>query len=313
MELMRGEGEGEGEGEGGSCRGMVPVVIGDGGSTLSLVVARFLGVFRVPQVERLATYISIISPAVCLSNKAEFPAFLRTLPSVFFQSLSNPYLISTLAGLVAIERGEKVNPCLIPSGCSGAACPAFCWTWVQKLGACVALHEIIPKNHAEGAMTSIVAHIQSSGAGVDLMFALEQDAGASTASVLSTPPRFLPILQGSMGFAICRAVHIPGLQEFLMRLHPSSPDASENPFLHPFWEEVFGCSLQGDGGGGSQRSKPLCSGSQELGSVRSIYSDVSQLRISYNVYKAVYAIAHALQAMRSCETERGLCPDTDII
>lgn len=32
------------------CRGRVPVVIGDGGSTLSLVVARFLGVFHVPQV-----------------------------------------------------------------------------------------------------------------------------------------------------------------------------------------------------------------------------------------------------------------------
>lgn len=32
------------------CRGEVPVVIGDGGSTLSIVVAQFLGVFHVPQV-----------------------------------------------------------------------------------------------------------------------------------------------------------------------------------------------------------------------------------------------------------------------
>ena len=32
------------------CPGTVPVVIGDGGSTQSLVVARFLGAFRVPQV-----------------------------------------------------------------------------------------------------------------------------------------------------------------------------------------------------------------------------------------------------------------------
>lgn len=32
------------------CTGTVPVVIGDGGSTLSLVVARFLGVYHVPQV-----------------------------------------------------------------------------------------------------------------------------------------------------------------------------------------------------------------------------------------------------------------------
>lgn len=34
----------------GSCHGTVPAVIGDGGSTQSLVVARFLGVFHVPQV-----------------------------------------------------------------------------------------------------------------------------------------------------------------------------------------------------------------------------------------------------------------------
>lgn len=33
-----------------TCHGTIPVVIGDGGSTQSLVVARFLGVFNVPQV-----------------------------------------------------------------------------------------------------------------------------------------------------------------------------------------------------------------------------------------------------------------------
>lgn len=33
-----------------TCHGSVPVVIGDGGSTQSLVVAHFLGVFHVPQV-----------------------------------------------------------------------------------------------------------------------------------------------------------------------------------------------------------------------------------------------------------------------
>lgn len=36
----------------GSCDGTVPAVIGDGGSTQSLVVARFLGVFHVPQVSK---------------------------------------------------------------------------------------------------------------------------------------------------------------------------------------------------------------------------------------------------------------------
>lgn len=141
----------------------------------------------------------------------------------------------------------------------------------------------------------------------------------STAAVLSTPKKYHHILQGSMGFAIRRA-HIPGLQDFLLRLHPSSPDAAEDPFLRPFWEEVFQCSL------GTQskdlptysEGKPPCSGKEELRSMNNIYVDVSQLRISYNVYKAVYAIAHAIKAMRSCVKGNGpfsqqACPDLDNI
>lgn len=141
----------------------------------------------------------------------------------------------------------------------------------------------------------------------------------STAAVLSTPKKYHHILQGSMGFAIRRA-DIPGLQDFLLRLNPLSPDAGEDPFLIPFWEEVFQCSL------GTQskdlhtlsEGKPPCSGTEELRNVKNIYVDVSQLRISYNVYKAVYAIAHAIKAMRSCVKGNGpfsqqACPDLDNI
>lgn len=140
-----------------------------------------------------------------------------------------------------------------------------------------------------------------------------------TAAVLSTPKKYHPILQGSMGFAVPRA-HIPGLQDFLFRLHPLRPDALEDPFLTPFWEEVFNCSL-GLQAGGQERSnggKPPCTGAEDLRTVSNIYSDVSQLRISYNVYKAVYAIVYALDGMRSCAKGKEpfplqACPDSDNI
>lgn len=117
-----------------------------------------------------------------------------------------------------------------------------------------------------------------------------------------------------MGFAIRRA-DIPGLQDFLLRLHPSSAEAGDDPFLIPFWEEVFQCSLDPHS---HSEAKGPCSGTEELGSVKNIYSDVSQLRISYNVYKAVYAIAYAIKAMRSCVKGSGPfpqqgCPDLDNI
>lgn len=196
---------------------------------------------------------------------------------------------------------------------------------ITKLGACIALHEIIPKDHAPAEMGRIVERIIVSGARVVLLFALEQDAKALfsealkhnltgvqwlaseawiTAAILSTQ-EFKPILQGSMGFAIRRA-EIPNLQPFLLRLHPSA--FPKDPFVLQFWEEMFKCSLH------NRTGVPPCNGSEELASVKSIYSDVSQLRISYNVYKAVYAIAHALDAMLRCVQGRGpfpggACPD----
>lgn len=243
-----------------------------------------------------------------------------------------------------------LNPCCFP------CCQ------VRELGACIALHKIIPKNRAQSAISSIVSNIRSSGARVILVFAVEQDAAAlfdevlrygfkcqlkfmcfchfktasyllfefrqrltgiqwlaseawSTAAVLSTPTKYHHILQGSLGFAIRRA-HIPGLQEFLLRLHPTSPEAHDDPFLIPFWEEVFQCSLAK--GQGHSVGKPPCTGAEDLRNVTNIYSDVSQLRISYNVYKAVYAIAHALKAMIGCVKGKGPfplhdCPATENI
>lgn len=205
---------------------------------------------------------------------------------------------------------------------------------VKKLGACVALHEIIPKNHAKTQMARIVERIRRSGTRVVLLFAVEQDAGALlrevlrqnltsiqwlaseawiTAAVLSTP-QLHPVLQGSMGFAIRRA-DITGLRSFLLRLSPSLDP--QDPFVQTFWESLFGCSLQ-NVDDLVPTDKPPCTGLEQLASTENIYADVTQLRISYNVYKAVYAIAHTLEDMAKCEQGKGLlhegaCPNMSTI
>ncbi|XP_033894897.3 extracellular calcium-sensing receptor-like [Acipenser ruthenus] len=302
-----------------SCTPSVPAVIGDGGSTLSIVVARLLGVFKVPQI-------SYFSSCACLSNKEEYPAFLRTIPSDFFQ-------VSALAQLVK-HFGWTWIGTVAGSGDYGRLGVQLLNEQIRQLGACVAFTETIPKNHAPGKISQIVEIIKSSSAKVVVVFSVEQDALAVfqevlrqnltgvqwigseawvTAALLSSP-EYLQILGGSVGFAIRRA-DIPGLKEFLLKLNPSS--ASENPFILEFWEKNFGCSFQKRDNHTSE-SKPLCTGHEDLAARENIYSDVTQLRVSYNVYKSVYALAHSLHNMRACENGNGpfantTCPNISSI
>lgn len=56
--------------------------------------------------------------------------------------------------------------------------------------------------------------------------------------------------------------------------------------------------------------KPVCTGSEDLRYTESSYTDMSEFRISYNVYKAVYAIAHALHTLLNCDSadnNNGMC------
>ncbi|XP_030599497.1 extracellular calcium-sensing receptor-like [Archocentrus centrarchus] len=72
-------------------------------------------------------------------------------------------------------------------------------------------------------------------------------------------------------------------------------------------------NLSADKNGEDAMKKPVCTGSEDLRYTNSSYSDVSQVRISYNVYKAVYAIAHALHSFLNCDSagpNKGLCEKT---
>lgn len=136
-------------------------------------------------------------------------------------------------------------------------------------------------------------------------------ASEAWATAMSLWKKSANLLKGTLGFAIQRAAVIPGLQEHLVGL--TSSTIHKIPFLAEFWEETFNCRLNGSvnthfHGLGSCQDRVPCKGTEVLNDVYSPYSDVTQLRVSYNVYKAVYLVAYALQDMSNCKTGDGPFP-----
>lgn len=165
-----------------------------------------------------------------------------------------------------------------------------------------------------------------------------------TASLL-TSSSFQHLLEGTLGFAF-PGVHIPGLAEFLLNIRPNDKPGME--FINMFWEEKFGCRLKlsrvtskenttdarqretelGEFGSKSDsqdenncwsssrlnddqpHEKPFCTGSENLRETDRSNTHMSYFRISYNIYKAVYVIAHALHRVLKCgstNNRSGMC------
>uniref|UniRef100_A0A3P8PHK3 G-protein coupled receptors family 3 profile domain-containing protein n=1 Tax=Astatotilapia calliptera TaxID=8154 RepID=A0A3P8PHK3_ASTCA len=96
-------------------------------------------------------------------------------------------------------------------------------------------------------------------------------------------------LAGTIGFGIQKSV-IPGFRNFLLNL--SFAQVAVSPLLTEFWEDSFNCTIK-------ESEKhfsffKVCNGTEDIKTLQTPYTDTSQLRISNMVYKAVYAIAHAI-------------------
>lgn len=121
----------------------------------------------------------------------------------------------------------------------------------------------------------------------------------STSEVLLKDPITSRVSSGVIGVAIA-SEHIPGFNGFLRGLNPSL--RPRDKFLQEFWEKEFGCSPLPPPNitGHLKASLPPCSGVESLEGVQHPFTDTSQLRVTYNVYLAVYAAAHALHNLLSC-------------
>ncbi|XP_006637611.3 extracellular calcium-sensing receptor-like [Lepisosteus oculatus] len=292
-----------------SCTGTPPVlaIVGDPSSTHSIAISRILGLFRVPMVSYYAT-------CSCLSNRKEFPSFFRTIPSDAFQVKAMVQILRhygwTWVGVIASDDdyGQSAIKSFIEE--------------VNKFG-CIGFSETLPRVHSKPRVLQIMQIIKRSSVRVIVVFStgayfvplVEEivfqnitnrqwiaSEGWSGSAVIRSEENFHSF-GGTMGIAIHRG-EIPGLKEFLLQVHPVSDP--KNNFVNLFWESLFDCKFVNlKNLNSSNNGSKICTGYEDIDSTETSYSDVSDLRGSYNVYKAVYALAHSLHNLMSCEPGKG--------
>ncbi|XP_058479932.1 extracellular calcium-sensing receptor-like [Solea solea] len=281
----------------------VLAIIGHSGSTPTMGFARIMGRFQIPVVSHFAT-------CACLSDREEFPSFFRTIPSDLHQSRALAKLVKFF-GWTWVGAISNIND----YGINGIT--RFMHA-AQEEGVCIEYNMAFEQTDHLRELMKVVETVKYSTSKVIVAFMSHReikvladelykqnitglqwvgsDAWITDHSLTDTEGH--NILLGSLGFAVNRA-QIPGLEEHLRRLHPSHLPHSQ--FVRDFWEDTFDCSLNATA---DTRRKP-CSGSESLQNTDTFFTDVSELRFTHNVYKSVYAVAHSLHNLVTCEEGKG--------
>ncbi|XP_067451901.1 extracellular calcium-sensing receptor-like [Thunnus thynnus] len=294
-----------------NCLGTPPVlgIVGDSSSTFTIAASNVLSLYKMPLVSHFAT-------CSCLSDRQKFPSFFRTIPSDAFQVRAMIQILKrfhwTWMGLLVTSDDYGLH-----------AAQSFQSDLAQYGGGCLAYLEVLPWDNDPSELRRIVHLIKTSTARVVIVFAHESHmiqlmeevvrqnvtglqwiaSEAWTAAALLQTPRLMPYLSGTLGIAIRRG-EIPGLRDFLLKIHPDLHDINnyENSMVNLFWEHTFQCRFAPPPAGWVGA---LCTGDENLENVETEILDVSNLRPEYNVYKAVYALAYALDDMLQCVPGRG--------
>ncbi|XP_078524856.1 extracellular calcium-sensing receptor-like [Lissotriton helveticus] len=293
------------------CGKNIPLagVVGDAVSSCSIMMARVLGLYKQPQI-------SYSSSSPLLSDRNQFPSFFRTISSDDFQSRGLAQLLKhfgwTWVGLLADDDDY---------GQQGAH---ILQQELLNAGACVAFSESIILNRADRNAFHIIDVIKSSTAKVIVIFSSEAGltplvkemvnhnvtgkiwiaSEAWATSPLLSMESYSDILTGTIGFAI-HSGEMPGFKEHLTSIHPSrSPN---DDFILKFWEEAFGCKWWTQKNNSSiwDNTSKLCTGNEKVSSLQTSYIDATNVRVTYNVYRAVYALALGLHNLTACKNGNG--------
>ncbi|CAL8374032.1 unnamed protein product [Gadus morhua 'NCC'] len=278
-------------------------VLGHSASTPTMGFARIIGRFQIPVISHFAT-------CACLSNRQEYPSFFRTITSDYHQSRALAKLMKhfgwTWVGAISSSNDYGIN-----------GMTTFIEA-AQEEGVCIEYYEAFQQTGPIHELAKIVEVVKRSTSKVIMAFMTHREIKVLAAELYKhnitglqlvgsdawltdhslTDIEGHSILVGSIGFIVSRA-QIPGLGKHLRDVQPSQfPDSQ---FVKDFWEYMFDCSLNGT----ANMQRMPCNGSESLHNIESFFTDVSELRFTNNVYKSVYAVAHALNNLFECKDGMG--------
>ncbi|KAL7401107.1 hypothetical protein ABVT39_023014 [Epinephelus coioides] len=251
--------------------------------------------------------ISHFATCACLSDKTKYPSFLRTIPSDAYQGRALAQLVKhfgwTWVGAIRTNDDYGNNGMAI-----------FIET-AQQLGICLEYSVSFFRTDPADKIQKIIDIIKASTSKVIVTFVALPEIGmlihamshhnltgyqwvGSECWIFDPQTAAMDkhhILDGAIGLSIPKA-HVSGMREFMLDIKPLN--TSGNEMFTEFWEKLFSCKFKQSKS--STENQRECTGHENLTGVQNSFTDMSPMPIFNNVYKGVYAVAHALHSMLSC-------------
>ncbi|XP_070371186.1 metabotropic glutamate receptor 4 isoform X7 [Equus asinus] len=287
-------------------------VIGASGSSVSIMVANILRLFKIPQI-------SYASTAPDLSDNSRYDFFSRVVPSDTYQAQA----------MVDIVRALKWNyvSTLASEGSYGeSGVEAFIQKSREDGGVCIAQSVKIPREPKPGEFDKIIRRLlETSNARAVIIFANEDDIRRvlEAARKANQTGHFFWMGSDSWGSKIAPVLHLEEVAEGAVTILPKRMSVRgfdryfssrtldnnrRNIWFAEFWEDNFHCKLSRHAlKKGSHVKK--CTNRERIGQ-DSAYEQEGKVQF---VIDAVYAMGHALHAMHRdlCPGRVGLCPRMD--
>uniref|UniRef100_A0A671YXG9 Glutamate metabotropic receptor 4 n=1 Tax=Sparus aurata TaxID=8175 RepID=A0A671YXG9_SPAAU len=289
-------------------------VIGASSSSVSIMVANILRLFKIPQV-------SYASTAPELSDNTRYDFFSRVVPPDTYQA-------QAMVDIVKAMRWNYVSTVASEGNYGESGVDAFIQKSREDGGVCISQSVKIPREPKQLEFDKVIRRLRENpNARVVIMFANEDDIRRllHAAKKANQTGHFIWVGSDSWGSKISPVVHQEEMAEGAVTILPKRQSIKgfdryfisrtlennrRNIWFAEFWENNFNCKLSRHAvkkGSGLKK----CTNQERIGK-DSNYEQEGKVQF---VIDAVYAMAHALHNMHQelCPGKVGLCARMDPI